>query len=332
MKIVIAMPVYNDWPAAAMLISRLGRALANNARNQASILLIDDGSSAPVQSSLFLDCCTEEVSEVDILHLNRNLGHQRAIAIGLTYIFEHLQCDAVVVMDADGEDLAEDVPRLLAPIEEEPDRLVFAERGRRVEGILFKAGYVFYRGLHWLATGKGIKVGNFSAVPFSRLKTLVVLPELWNHYAAAVLRARLPYTTVVAHRGPRLQGQSRMNFTSLVIHGLSALFAQYELVGTRIFVAFALLTTVLVLVMAIGFGAWVYQGGSLPLWALLATATGLLLAGELLALSFGLVFFIMVSRTNQGFLPIRDYSFFVEGFEALSVRRIRRNTVAGDRK
>jgi hypothetical protein len=66
------------------------------------------------------------------LRLRRNLVHQRTIAIGLAHIGEYEARD-VVVMDSDGEDDPRDVPRLVARMQEERGRSVFAERTRRSE-------------------------------------------------------------------------------------------------------------------------------------------------------------------------------------------------------
>ena len=42
-----------------------------------------------------------------VIKLKRNVGHQRAIAIGLSYVAEnHGDAEPVVVMDSDGEDCA----------------------------------------------------------------------------------------------------------------------------------------------------------------------------------------------------------------------------------
>ena len=318
MNVIITMPVYNDWQAASLLSEQLAEEMAQ-AGHATSILLIDDGSSAEVDPNLFASKSDDAfVPAIYILRLGRNLGHQRAIAIALTYIHQNLKCDAVVVMDADGEDRAQDVPALLDVLQKRDGRpIVFAERGRRVEGLVFKVGYFWYRVLHRLATGHGIRIGNFSAIPAKRLSTLVLLPELWNHYAAAVLRARIPHSTVLTDRGSRLHGKSKMNFVSLVIHGLSALFAHHELVGTRIFVGISALTAMLLAGLAASAGLWLYHGWAIPMWESIALGTAVLLAGQLLAISFGLIFFIMMSRTNQGFLPIRDYAYFVDRCETI---------------
>ncbi len=312
MHFVITMPVYNDWEAASLLCELLCREASVFAKSSLTILLINDGSSVEPQQDLFKNCRASHLRDVKVLFLGRNLGHQRAIAISLTYIQQNIPCDAVVVMDADGEDRASDIPRLIESlVKQRSPAIVFAERGRRVEGALFKTFYFFYRMLHRFATGTGIRVGNFSVIPFERLNNLVVLPELWNHYAAAVLKSRIPYTTIRADRGTRLHGRSKMNFVSLVIHGLSALFAHHELVGTRIFVSLLAVGAALLGTLTALAAIWTYRGWEIPLWEIISVATVVLLGGQLLAISFGLVFSIMMARINPGFLPVRDYSYFV---------------------
>ena len=50
------------------------------------------------------------------------------------------------------------------------------------------------------------------------------LSELWNHYPSAIIKARIPFTAIPLPRGPRLGGRSQMSLTSLVLHGLGAIF------------------------------------------------------------------------------------------------------------
>ena len=77
------------------------------------VLVVDDCS--PEQpGELFRLGPLKSLATVDVLPLRRNLGHQRAIAIGLAYVEQHIDNRCVVVMDSDGEDSPEDVPRLLA--------------------------------------------------------------------------------------------------------------------------------------------------------------------------------------------------------------------------
>ena len=68
----------------------------------ASVLFIEDGSITTPHPCL-LDWKPQALESVGILVLRRNLGHQRAIAVGLAYLAEKWTADAVVVMDSDGK-------------------------------------------------------------------------------------------------------------------------------------------------------------------------------------------------------------------------------------
>jgi glycosyltransferase involved in cell wall biosynthesis len=248
------------------------------------------------------------------LSLRRNLGHQRAIAIGLSYIQQNLKGDAVIVMDADGEDRPEDLPKLVEAMKKAGvPTAVFAERGKRLENVLFRGFYQCYRILHRIFIGRDIRFGNFSVLPWSHLESLVVFPELWNHYAAAFLNSRLPYQRVRMDRGARLRGRSRMNFVSLLVHGLSAVFANQEVVGTRLLVLILLATMSFFIAIAVTVGMGFFLHLTIPGWAIISMGFLLVLIGQALTASFVLVFSIMMNRSQLGFLPVRDYSYFVRG-------------------
>ena len=105
--IVILIPTFNDWESATLLLRGLDAVLRANVI-AAEILLVNDGSTEPPPK------LTATAGGLSILHLRRNLGHQRAIATGLVHVHQNIACDAVIVMDGDGEDKPEDIPRLLA--------------------------------------------------------------------------------------------------------------------------------------------------------------------------------------------------------------------------
>src|ERR1700683_4506235 len=114
------MPVYNDWAAAARLLPLLDQSLAAMSR-RARILVVDDASDSEPDSDWPRQFTN--IDTVSILHLRRNLGHQRAIAIGLVYIYQNWCAQAasgisaLIVMDADGEDRPQDLPALLDAFE-----------------------------------------------------------------------------------------------------------------------------------------------------------------------------------------------------------------------
>lgn len=311
MRLVITMPVYEDWESAALLCEALNVELMGLTHVQTDILLVDDGSIQQIGTS-FAGVSQTSPARIWVLRLRRNLGHQRAIAVALAYIQQNMACDAVIVMDADGEDRPAEIPRLVEAFHTSTQPMtIFAERGRRVESLAFKIYYQIYRFFHFLVTGRGIRFGNFSLMPAEHLASIVGFPELWNHYAAAVVKSRLPYSTIRADRGLRLRGKSRMNFVSLVIHGLSALFASYEVVSTRLLVGTAVLSLVAFLLFVCVVSIRLFTHLAIPGWATIVGGLLLLMAVELLAAALGIIFSVMMNRSSLGFLPLRDYLWFV---------------------
>ena len=210
LRLMVVMPLRDDWTSAAELIRRLDGAISCDACTL-EILLVDDASVERYDQNDF-QASFSSVRCIRRLRLRRNLGHQRAIAIGLVYVHQTTSCDAVIVMDADGEDTPEGVAQLLrAYSDTHGAKAIFAERSRRSESFVFRFFYHLYKFVHRCLTGIGVRVGNFSILPSAYLNTLVVMSELWNHYAAAVFRSKLPFTMIPIPRGTRIAGTSRMN-------------------------------------------------------------------------------------------------------------------------
>ena len=331
-RLIVLIPVFNDWHAVALLLAALDHALSER-ELRVEVLLVNDGSTQMPEGGLLAQDF-QRLHSVDILHLHRNLGHQRAIAVGLVHIHEHMPCRAVVVMDGDGEDRPRDALRLV----EEFDRyggslIIFAERAKRLERIEFRLCYRCYCLFHWLLTGVRVRVGNFSILPWKAVARLVVGPELWNHYAAAIIRARLPHRTVPLDRGRRLTGESRMNFVALLVHGLSAISVFSDIVSTRLLVTASVFITMLGVFLAAVLGVRWTTRIAVPSWVTyLAVILFVILTQAVLA-SFFLVFTIISGRANMTFLPRRDAPQFVDRQErvfprdALSIRRLRTATL-----
>lgn len=319
-RILILTSVFNDWDSLALLLKKLDRALAPVFPEiRFEVLAIDDGSSR--WNPDFLSGTTlERIAKVEVLHLRSNLGHQRALAVGLAHA-ETRRDRAVVVMDADGEDDPEDVPRLItAMLGLGETKIVFAERTLRSERFLFRFFYRLYQFLHLCLTGLSIKVGNFSIIPAKCLSPLGVLSDMWNHYAATVYKSRLPFEAIRAKRAKRLLGDSTMSFSSLVVHGLSALSVHGELIGFRLLVVngIAALTavTAVAFVLALHFAGQITVPAHFFRWMLVG---GLMLA-QGLGLSLFFAFIVLKTRATSGFLPARDFSWFVGSLESIPLR------------
>jgi len=315
-ELIILMPVYNDWGALLILLPRLERELNVNGL-RAEVLIVDDGSTAPVPPSLGANSFTA-VESVDILSVRCNLGHQRAIAVGLSYIEANRPCHAVVVMDGDGEDDPRDVPRLVREcFANECQKIIFAARTRRAESLAFRFFYRFYRLIHFLLTGVKVRVGNFSVIPSPVLKHLVAVSDLWNHYAAAVHKARLPMVLVPTRRGTRLEGPSQMNLVSLVVHGLSAMAVFGDRIGVRLLI-------VVSLGMVLAGGALIGVVGirllttlAIPGWATYVSGILLVMLTQMLLIVLVFAFVILAARDTSSFIPGRDYIYLTNGVQRM---------------
>lgn len=246
-NVTIVIPVLNDWEAALLLIRQIDET-AVHWQGELHVLVVDDGSTQKPDAT-WETFSPQKLRSVSVLTLRHNLGHQRAIAVGLAHAQRRGSAGVVVVMDGDGEDDPRDILRLVTASQAHA-AIAFAERTHRSEGWRFQAGYRCYQMLYRLATGKSMRVGNFSAMPAACLDRLVISPDLWNHYAAAVARSRLPVTLVPTRRGRRIHGHPRMNMVGLVVHGLSSLAVFADVVGVRMLAATSAIAALGVLITA----------------------------------------------------------------------------------
>jgi glycosyltransferase involved in cell wall biosynthesis len=304
--LIILIPVYNDWPALSSLLPRLDQELhANDLR--ANVVLADDGSTIAVPENL-CPSALESIENIDLFSLRRNLGHQRAIAAGLSYIEANTACQFVVVMDGDGEDDPRDVPRLVREcIAKQGTKIIFASRTRRSESLTFTFFYHLYRLIHFLLTGIGVRVGNFSVVPMASLKRLVAVSELWNHYAAAVHKARLPMELIPTRRSARLAGPSQMDIVALVVHGLSAMAVFGDRIGVRLLLLVALGMFVNLGALAAVVSVRLFTTLAIPGWATYAAGLLFLMLIQMLLILLVFVFVVLAARDRISIIPSRDY-------------------------
>jgi glycosyltransferase involved in cell wall biosynthesis len=320
-KFVIVTPVYNDWTAFTELLKQF-EACGDINGLELHIIAVDDGSSEKLDLGEFQSYCKGPIAELQLIRLACNLGHQRAIAVGLVAAAEIDDLVAVVVMDSDGEDRPSDIAKLILVWTDAPDRAIVAKRGLRTEGMVFRSMYSCYKVAFKLLTGQTIDFGNFCLLPRNVLMALIHNPAIWNNLAAAISRSRIPIAKCQIDRGNRLAGRSRMNFVSLAIHGLSAISVYADVALVRIiaaacafaFLAFAGLVGVVVIKFMT---TW-----AIPGWASYLAASLIIIFFQAILLG-GLAMFQLLSfRSVKPFIPAQDANAFVV---VSSRERFRRN-------
>ncbi len=306
------MPLKDDWASAAELVRRIDQTLIGYPC-AVDVLLVDDGSKEACNPADF-HVGYSAVESIRLLRLRRNVGHQRAIALGIVHTVETMKGDAVLIMDADGEDTPEGVLQLLRAFLDNHGqvRAVFAERSRRTESFLFRMGYLFYKALHYMLTGIRVRVGNFSIVPFSYIESLSVMSELWNHYAAAVFRSGLPLTTTPIPRGHRIAGKSKMNYVSLVAHGMSAISVFGDVVGVRILMACGAGSAIAVSGIVAVVGIRLFTSKAVPGWATYTAGFLLIILMQLFTIAASFTFTTLSNRVMLNFVPLRDAQLFIK--------------------
>lgn len=240
-SLVVVAPVYEDVEAAG----RLFRELAAVFGGRVYIVAVDDGSIHQP-----LDVATISVAGLDgvVIQLKHNVGHQRAIAVGLGYVADHLHhAEHVVVMDADGQDIPSSIVELIAPLDAADVDIVVAKRKSRVESFRFRAFYAVYKWLFRALSGRDISFGNFMALKPGAVRRLVTMQELGIQVAACVLTSKLRIAVCALDRGARYAGQSKMNFVGLALHGFRGLMVFAEDVLVRVGTACALVAALSVL-------------------------------------------------------------------------------------
>ncbi|MFI5201555.1 MAG: glycosyltransferase family 2 protein, partial [Candidatus Kapaibacterium sp.] len=124
MELSIVIAVYNEEEVLAELERRLTAALRAMGRSY-EIILVDDGSrdrSLPI----LLELRGRDPEHIRVLSFTRNFGHHIALTAGL----DQAQGSVIVMMDADLQDQPEEIPKLLAKMDEGYD-VVWGERETR---------------------------------------------------------------------------------------------------------------------------------------------------------------------------------------------------------
>ena len=314
--LTIIIPVFNDWESFVLLLQRIDTVMANK-NLQVQILAVNDGS--------FTDFNVDEdwrhISRIQKINLIRNIGHQRAIAVGLSYCWKEGISDYIVVMDADGEDKPEDISLLMDFSKKKPNHIIFAKRTRRSENFLFKLGYIVYKTVYRVLTGASISFGNFCLIPIKLLDNVVHHSEIWNHFSAGINRSRIPFSIMPTQRGNRYAGDSKMNLVSLILHGLSAISVRTDVVAARL-----LLFTLWLIALGL-FGLFTvitvrfFTDLAIPGWATYVTIGLSTIIIQAFIMSLMLVFLVLQYRTQVMFIPALNFESFIKSMEIIFERR-----------
>jgi glycosyltransferase involved in cell wall biosynthesis len=220
----IILPCFNERGVIDQLLHDLEAKLAQSSF-AFLIVLVDDGSTddtvAIAQNFQF----QSPKFQLKIIRVRHNSGHQEAIRHGLHFVHSlDTKAAGYIVMDSDGED---DPSAILPFIDCAGNSdITLVNRGSRREIFSFKVGYFFYRIIFQVITGRNISHGNFSMISDRVLSKIVHQPFI--HYGSFLTKQKMDISYFTFDRAARIDNNPKMNFQSLVFHGLYSMIEYSE--------------------------------------------------------------------------------------------------------
>ncbi|MFC4764073.1 glycosyltransferase family 2 protein [Dyella koreensis] len=218
--LTVIVPAYNEAAVLEAFHQRLARVL-DELPLDSSVLYVDDGSSDRTWD--IIESLTQRDSRTGALKLSRNFGKEAAMTAGL----DHVDADAVVVIDADLQDPPELIPALVDQWRAGHD-VVYATRSARAGETGFKkfTSAAFYRSMEKLSdTAIPRDTGDFRLLSRRALEALRQLRERQRFMKG--LFAWIGYRQTAVHylREPRQAGNTKWNYwrlTQLAVEGITS--------------------------------------------------------------------------------------------------------------
>ncbi len=205
-RISVVVPLFNEEPNLAELKARLDKVLPGVAERY-EILFVDDGSRDG-SYGLLLELHAADPEHVRIIRFRRNFGKSAALAAG----FEHSRFEIVLTMDADLQDLPEEIPKLLARLDKAD--LVSAWRAVRRDPLSKRLPSKVYNLVTRFMTGVRLHDFNcgFKAYRRSVLDELQVYGERHRYIPVLASYRGFRIAEVPINHQERLRGRSKFGY------------------------------------------------------------------------------------------------------------------------
>ncbi|MDQ0011522.1 glycosyltransferase involved in cell wall biosynthesis [Luteibacter jiangsuensis] len=219
-SLAIVVPAYNEAQVIDSFHSRLG-AVLDAIDATAHIVYVDDGSQDETWARLC--ALADRDPRVEAMRLSRNFGKEAALTAGL----DHVDADAVVVIDADLQDPPEVIPALIERWREGND-VVYATRGERDGETRTKkfTSAAFYRVMERVSdTPLPRDTGDFRLLSRRAVEALRELRERQRFMKGLFAWIGYRQAAVTYHRDARYAGSTKWNYwrlTNLAVEGITS--------------------------------------------------------------------------------------------------------------
>ena len=216
-KIIILIPVYNDWQSLIKLMKELNTVIKKIDYVNFHCVIINDASSIKTPEIKK----PNNIKSLRIINMKKNMGHARCNAFGIKHLIENDIFDHIILMDGDGEDRPEEIELLTNKKNLDLNISIVGKRIKRSEGLIFKFLYQLHKIITYIFTGKIINFGNYSCITIKDAKKLSMEKSMWSSYSGSVKKHLNNLTYTDSKRGLRYYGPSKMSLFNLIIHSFS---------------------------------------------------------------------------------------------------------------
>jgi hypothetical protein len=216
-KIIILIPVFNDWESLIKLINEINEIIKDYKDINFDCLVVNDASTIN-QPELIKP---NNFKSFQILNMKENRGHARCNAFGIRYVFKNKEFDNLILMDGDGEDRPIEIKSLINEINNESNISVVAKRIKRSEGPFFQLMYQIHKIITFIFTGKNINFGNYSCLTKDDVEKMYSDASLWSSYSGTLKKNLKNFSEINSIRGSRYFGPTKMSLLKLFIHSFS---------------------------------------------------------------------------------------------------------------
>lgn len=248
LALTVVIAAFNEAAALETLHARLA-AVLDTLPLRCRVLYVDDGSTDATWDVLRRIAARDD--RVALLRLSRNFGKELALTAGLDHVGE---VDAVVVLDADGQDPPELIPQFVERWRQGCD-MVYGQRHSRSGESWFKrfTAAAFYRVLACLShTPVPRDTGDFRLLGRPVLTALRDVRERRRFMKGLFAWVGFRQCAIEYARAPRLAGRSKFNYWRLWNFALDGI-TSFSTAPLRVATYVGVLTALL----AFGFGVWI---------------------------------------------------------------------------
>jgi len=222
MKLIsIVVPCYNEEMVVGELHARLRATLLKLEKFDFEILFVDDGSSDSTRE--IIQSLMEINSDVKLIVLSRNFGHQLAVSAGI----DHSNGDAIVLIDADLQDPPEVIPEMVEKWITGAD-VVYGVRTRRKGDSFLKriTAKYFYRLLRFLSgTDIPADTGDFRLISRRVADVLKKMPERDRFIRGMVSWTGFNQVGLQYERDARFAGKTKYSMGKMISFASDAIFS-----------------------------------------------------------------------------------------------------------